>query len=257
MLRYKLPNIIKKMNYLGPPGSHSHSAALLLSANPVPCSSIPDLFLHSPCLVPFENTCSGSVSQSLDAIAANNSLRATASIFIKINHSLLSNNSNFDFIYSHPEALSQCKLYLESTYPNSVLVPVSSTSAAALKCMQEGGACIANSLCAEIYNLKIIDSDIQDIKDNYTRFLVFGNPSTFNLTSSIFLFYLLPRDRLLNEMLSCFNGCIIKNIYSRPCGKWKSFYFLEVDIQKMKVEEILSKASNYGDIRLYGSYNEE
>eukprot|EP01119_Soliformovum_irregulare_P022714 TRINITY_DN781_c6_g1_i1.p1 TRINITY_DN781_c6_g1~~TRINITY_DN781_c6_g1_i1.p1 ORF type:complete len:188 (-),score=60.67 TRINITY_DN781_c6_g1_i1:77-640(-) len=80
---------------------------------------------------------------------------------------------NIKKIYSHAQGLEQCQRFLRSHYPTVELIATSSTSnAASMAAQEEGVAVVASSLAAEVYDLPIIASNIQDTETNKTRFLI-------------------------------------------------------------------------------------
>lgn len=78
-------------------------------------------------------------------------------------------------IASHPQAIKQCKMYLKRVWPKAELEERDDTAHAAsdLKngVLPASTAVIAPEPCAKLYNLKILEKDIQDLKFNYTSFL--------------------------------------------------------------------------------------
>ncbi|KAH9277286.1 hypothetical protein BASA83_000153 [Batrachochytrium salamandrivorans] len=132
-------------------------------------------------IVPFENSTYGSVQETLDAFLAlpvESPLVVCSEIAFAIHHSLLSTSalSEIKKVYSHPQALGQCAKWLHTNLPHVEQVGVSSTSAAAEMAKNEpGAAAICSAACAELYNLNIIDRNIEDLLNNTTRFFVLGN----------------------------------------------------------------------------------
>lgn len=96
-----------------------------------------------------------------------------------VHNQLLTKNPNAKIhtIISHIQPLAQCREYLKSHYPTAKTESVSSTARAAEKasCYGDGYAAIATKTAADLYNLQIIDTDIQDVEDNFTRFILLTN----------------------------------------------------------------------------------
>ncbi|KAI9030211.1 Prephenate dehydratase-domain-containing protein, partial [Hyaloraphidium curvatum] len=188
---------MSRLAYLGPPGTHSHAAALASfpSATFVPAPSIPGLFdaLRAGdaeyALVPLQNSRSGGVALSLDAIVASvrrGGVRAWADAFVEVHHCLLANGpdgqppdlSKIRKVYSHNEALAQCAGFLARRCPGAELVRVDSTARAAeVAAKEEGSAAIASGTCSDIYGIDVMERDIEDAHDNTTRFVVISLPS--------------------------------------------------------------------------------
>ena len=81
-------------------------------------------------------------------------------------------------IYSKPQALGQCRNWLESHLPQAELVEVASTSRGAeIASREKGAAAVASELAAGMYKLKILGRNIEDNTSNVTRFLVIGKNS--------------------------------------------------------------------------------
>ncbi|MCH8325654.1 MAG: prephenate dehydratase [Bacteroidetes bacterium] len=128
-------------------------------------------------IVPIENSLYGSVIDSLDLLQKN-SLYIVGEINLQISHFLISNKkyklSQVKKIYSHPQALGQCSKFLDSI-PQVKIIPNYDTAGSAKmlnKYQDEFSAAIASREAAKIYGLKIVRSNIQNKKKNYTRFLI-------------------------------------------------------------------------------------
>lgn len=176
--------------YLGPEGTHSHEAALQRfgeRANLLPCLSHYDVFERlCDCrsrprplaIVPVENSSEGPVTQTLDQLTAYPEVTITESFSIPIRHHLLvqpglKKLASVERVYSHPQALGQCRLSLRKWLPHAALLPESSTAAAARRAAQEpGSAALASSAAAGINGLTVLKKDLQDSKENVTRFFV-------------------------------------------------------------------------------------
>lgn len=128
-------------------------------------------------IVPIENSLYGSIIDSLDLLQKN-SLFIIGEINLQISHCLLSNKkykiAQIKKIYSHPQALGQCSIFLGSI-PEVKIIPNYDTAGSAKmlnKDHDEISAAIASKEAAKLYGLKIIKSNIQNKKKNYTRFLI-------------------------------------------------------------------------------------
>lgn len=177
-----------KVGYLGPKGTYCHEAcnnyfAESKNIEKLPFKSITDTLFavidsQIDCaIVPIENSIYGSVFETVDMLMENEGLNINDEIILNINHYLLSNKKykkqEIKSIYSHTQALAQCRKYLREEFPNCELKERSSTALAAEEVTQkENTACIANKACMELYDLEIIDKNIQDEGHNQTRFAV-------------------------------------------------------------------------------------
>src|SRR3989338_1140902 len=228
-----------RIAYLGPESTFTHQAALKkfgASVKYFPCASISDVFAEVERsrsdygVVPVENSTEGAVSYTLDMFIESN-LKICAELYLPINHNLLSNATSLktiNQIYSIPQALAQCRLWLESNLPGVRLMPASSTAEAAKYVSQHVQfkneiACIASSLAAKEYRLKVMAPSIEDTANNTTRFIVISRleakVSGRDRTSIVFA----VKDRVgvLHDSLSYFQKAKINltKIESRPSKK--------------------------------------
>ena len=178
---------MKKLAFLGPHGTNSEEAAIYMAnlrkekMNLVAYNTIQDAIQAVAqkdvdyCLVPVENSIEGSVRITLDTLAHDVDLMIESELIWSVHNQLLTKNPNAKIhtIISHIQPLAQCREYLKSHYPTAKTESVSSTARAAEKasCYGDGYAAIATKTAADLYNLQIIDTDIQDVEDNFTRFI--------------------------------------------------------------------------------------
>lgn len=126
-------------------------------------------------VLPIENSTAGSVTQIYDLMSEHR-FYIVRSLRLKVDHCLLApkgtKKENIKEVVSHQQALSQCAGYL-AKMEGVKLTPYANTAKAAefVKNAGEGFAAIANRECAELYGLAVIDEDIQDNGNNYTRFI--------------------------------------------------------------------------------------
>ncbi|KAH9244719.1 hypothetical protein BASA81_017860 [Batrachochytrium salamandrivorans] len=271
--------------YLGPLWSYSYQSALTKFGPNVKYdaqSSISMVFdaVHKRKavygIVPFENSTYGSVQETLDAFLAlpvESPLVVCSEIAFAIHHSLLSTSalSEIKKVYSHPQALGQCAKWLHTNLPHVEQVGVSSTSAAAEMAKNEpGAAAICSAACAELYNLNIIDRNIEDLlselfSDNTTRFFVLGNsidpPNHSNRTLLYFTVDPLKRWAVSDVMDTLKRHHIeIRRINSMPSGEhlWHYIYFIEMDghVHDVNMKDaFLDLSSLCQSIRVVGSFH--
>ena len=87
----------------------------------------------------------------------------------------MSHAKNFNEIqkvYSHPQALAQCQLWLAQFIPSAQLIPTNSTTEALQYLEDRNVAAISSPRAAELYHLPVLAQPINDYPDNYTRFWV-------------------------------------------------------------------------------------
>ena len=129
--------------------------------------------------IPVENTIAGTVVENYDLLFAND-IFVIAEAYLPIRHTLLGKKGarleDVKEALSHPHALKQCKAYLKSK--NIKMVPTYDTAGAA-QMVASGNrldcAAIASALCAEIYDMEILERNIQSNSSNTTRFFVIAN----------------------------------------------------------------------------------
>ncbi|HIH75631.1 MAG TPA: prephenate dehydratase [Methanosarcina sp.] len=172
---------------MGPEGSYSERAAKLWvlkngirDAELRYFADIEDAFLAAIkgkadiSVIPVENSIEGSVGVTLDLLLEDGAV-IIGEIVVKIEHCLLSKGGpeKIRVILSHPQGLAQCRHFLKEHFPAAELRSTGSTShAARLAGEFEEMAAIASPEAAERYGLRILLSNVQDRKENYTRFLV-------------------------------------------------------------------------------------
>ncbi len=247
-----MPSIL----YLGPEGTHSHEAALQHfgeGADMQPCLSLYDVFerLCDPrarprplAIVPVENSSEGPVTQTLDQLATYPSVIITESFSIPIRHHLLARPEirklgAIKRVYSHPQALGQCRASLRAALPHAELLPESSTAAAARRAAQEPeSAALASAAAARINELSILKKNLQDSNENVTRFFVISAsrrppPCAFQPNEIRSLIHLVIGNRpgALLHALAPFDaaGVNLTFIQSRPLpGRpWEYGFFIE------------------------------
>jgi len=246
-----------RISYLGPSGSFSHTAAMLKFGQSVeyePLTDIRSIFNEASrghCdfgLVPIENTTGGGVIETLDALIDSN-VKVCAEVLMEIHHNLLANcrSDEITKIYSKPEVFAQCRNWLSATFKDAQTVPVASTAKAAQMAAAESGAgAIGSVVAAELYGLKVVCENIEDIANNITRFLVIGledaKPSGEDKTA--ILFSTAHKAGALADVLEVFKRYDINltNIESRPSKKRQWEYYFFVDFVGHRTEELVQKA---------------
>ncbi|GAA6059782.1 hypothetical protein JCM10212_003677 [Sporobolomyces blumeae] len=186
-----------RIAFLGPLGTYSHQAATDFFGNGVelaPVERIADVFTAVATsnvpfgVVPIENSSFGPVVETQDELRTTR-LCVRGMVQLKIGHSLLgrkgvpregAGRTTVRRVYSHEQAIGQCRSYLGERYPQAEIIPVTSTAKAAQQAASEPEALAICSLkCAEVYNLDVIDTDIQDAGySNTTRFVALSRIDT-------------------------------------------------------------------------------
>lgn len=179
----------QRVAYLGPSYSYTHLAAIERFGewtDLIPVSTIASVFEevnrgHADYgIVPIENSTDGRIVDTLDMFTRL-PLRICGEVQISVHHNLLARCPRGEIVevYSKPQALSQCRDWLGKNMPQARLIEVTSTSTAAqLARDKPGAAAVASQQAAVQYNLQVIAADIQDNKDNVTRFAVIGEETS-------------------------------------------------------------------------------
>jgi prephenate dehydratase len=145
-------------------------------------------------MLPVENAVAGSVTRSYELLMEHD-LRIHAEVILRVRHMLMAppgtSLDEIERVRSHPQALAQCQRYLERHELKAE--PAFDTAGAARDLSanpKPGVAVVASSLAADLYDLEIIDQDVEDYPFNYTRFFVLATDSPAraprNKTSLIF-----------------------------------------------------------------------
>ena len=245
-----------RIGYLGPGGSFSHTAAMLKFGQSVeyePLADIKSIFdevSKDHCdlgIVPVENTTGGGVIETLDAFI-DSDVKVCAEVLMAIHHSLLANCplAEIKTIYSKPEVFAQCRNWLSATIKDAQTIPVASTAKAAQMAVAEpGAAAIGSKVAAELYRLKIVCENIEDIANNITRFLVISRedakPTGEDKTA--ILFSTAHKAGALADVLDVFKQYNINltNIESRPSKKRQWEYYFFVDLIGHRTDEHVQK----------------
>ncbi|HEY9726645.1 MAG TPA: prephenate dehydratase [Chroococcales cyanobacterium] len=269
--------------YLGPPGTYTEAAALayvrtlaketpresLLCPYPSIAQALRAVAQSHVALavIPVENSIEGSVAVTLDTLWQLDTLQIQQALVLPIRHALLSQASTLELIrtvYSHPQALAQCQGWLETFLPSVQLVPTNSTTEA-LQYLNEDlttGA-IASERAAQLYNLPILASGINDYPDNSTRFWVMSlQPSAGGSHTSLAFSTPanVPGALVAPLQVLASRGINMSRIESRPTkrslGEYLFFVDIEADTSQETVQAALSELAAYTEIfKIFGSYN--
>ncbi len=263
-----------RIAYLGPQATFTHLAALKRFGSQVEyiaCNSITDVFLEVERdnadygVVPIENSIEGAVSHTLDMLV-DSDLKICSQTILDVAHHLLANcpKEKIKRVYSISQVFGQCRIWLHENMPSVEKIEVSSTTRAAqIAAKEKYSACIASSLAAKVYKLKVVASDIEDSPHNITRFLIIGRsdvPATGHDRTSI-MFSVKDKVGALHDMLLPFKKYSINltKIESRPSKKkaWEYYFFVDLDGHKdnPRVKKALSELENKcAFLKILGSY---
>ena len=125
-------------------------------------------------VLPVENSIEGSVGESYDLLYST-SLNVTGEIYHKIEHCLIGNGNldEIDSVYSHPQALGQCRRFIEEKDLKTIPTYDTAGSVKIVKELNKNNcACIASKAASALYQVPIIAEKIANNLNNYTRFLI-------------------------------------------------------------------------------------
>ena len=266
-----------KVAFLGPEGTFTQTAVYAHFGHSVRALALPstDEVFHEVesgvadfGIVPIENSTEGVVNNTLDRFL-NSPLKICGEVELRIHHFLMGNVPSLDRIEricAHPQALAQCRAWLDDHLPEVERISVSSNAEGARRARDEKGtAAIAGQTAAEIYKLEVLAAEIEDRPDNTTRFFVLGRKlftpsgedrttllvSVAHTDSSGALFRLLePLSRYKVNM---------SRIESRPSHrrKWDYVFFIDIDghAEDKPVAQALDALKRRASLfRVLGSY---
>lgn len=276
-------NEVQAVAYLGPGGSYTEMAKDIfckkyeLDIYQEPMKTIKSVFEfvdknpNTIGILPAENSIEGAVRETMDSLirTENPNIRILSEFVMPIKHCLLSRTTelySITGIISHPQAIAQCQNFIHNEMPRHLnIIEVASTAEAARK-LEEYNltyAAIGSEKTAEIYNLNILQCNINDDPDNRTRFALIGDfntPKTENDNTTI-AFSTANEPGALLEILQIFHdfGINLSYIDSRPSkikfGEYTFFVDFDGHISEEKIfkltEEIKNRAQYY---RFIGSY---
>jgi len=245
-----------KIAYLGPAGSNTQEAVLTRFGEKTikaEYTTISDVFEAVQSkdqdfgVVPIENSLEGPIGETLDNLIKS-SVSVVGEFSKKINHTLLSNERSLKKIktvYSHPQAIAQCKTWLYKNLPNALLKESSSTSEAARTVSsQKGTASISPLECSNLYSLNVLKKSIQDEKNNSTIFIVLAPEiKVFDITKNNKLSIAFTLDDQPGSLFKCLkpfkdSKINLTKIQSRPSkrAQWDYLFFVDILIENKVVQ---------------------
>jgi prephenate dehydratase len=221
-------------------------------------------------VVPIENSIEGSVTDTLDLLIHESRVSIRKELVLPIEHHLLAKPgtevSDVKVLYSHPQALGQCRHFIERCFPKAQVVAALSTAAAVEEMMASShpAAAIGTKRAAELYGAKTLAKAIHDQASNVTRFVVLAPtdhpPTGFDKTSLCFSF---AEDRpgVLCEVLQEFaqRNINLAKVESRPSKESLGNYIFLVDLEGHREEPLVSEALGRARektalFKIFGSY---
>ncbi len=238
-----------KIAFQGVRGAYSEDASYAYfgkDVETVPCPSFADVFekaekdLVSHAVVPVENSYEGSVAQVNDLLL-DNDLLISGEIVLRIRHCLLAvpgaRIEDIKRVYSHPQALGQCRMFLQQ-YPQWQLISSYDTAGSAAMVKENSRkdeAAIASLRAAEVYGLEVLKEGIESDSQNYTRFFILEkhpkhSPDS-NKTSMVFAAKNTPGSLYMCLKEFAERGINMTKLESRPRRNkpWMYVFYVDID----------------------------
>lgn len=263
-----------RIGYFGSEGSYCHQAATSRFGSGETyhgSPTIPEVFALlereevDAAVVPVENSIEGGVNATYDMLV-NTSAVICGEVYLRIRHVLAApaRAKRIESIYSHPQALGQCRQWLLQNFPQARQIEASSTThGAQLARTQPHAAAICSPFAARAAGLKILHADIQDVPRNFTRFIILSRqiPAASGQDKTSLLFSVSHEVGALGKILNIFSnyGINLEKIESRPAMRkeWEYHFFVDVrghahtDGLKKALEDVRSKTLW---LKILGSY---
>ena len=262
---------MQRVSFQGERGAYSEDAAIQFFKNvetlPLPTfaevieSTENDITEFS--VLPVENSLEGSVGESYDLLLSTG-LTVVGEIYYRVRHCLIGFEKleNLDTVYSHPQALGQCRKFIQK---NKLKTIPAYDTAGSVKIIKEIGkknvCCIASKRASEIHGVPIIAESIEDNSNNYTRFLVLSKTGTRDGDKTSIIFSVKHEAGALFNILKEFNDYKINlsKIESRPnkSTPWEYNFYVDFDgnYNESKISEMLENIKKQCVfLKVLGSY---
>jgi len=273
-----------RIAYQGEPGAYSEAAALKFhaSADALPRPSFDDVFsavssgtaTHG--ILPVENSIGGSIHRNFDLLAEHD-LSIVGEVELLVDHCLLAypgtTRAALRRIYSHPQALAQCEQFLRTMSPRpgsgqgGVEIVATYDTAGSAKLIRDGAlkdtGAIASARAAEVFDLEVLASGIQDYAANLTRFVIVARQAeTVSDADKTTILFALPNEPgALFKALSVFalRDIDLTKLESRPIrGRpWEYMFYVDLSVsrQDMRCARALVHLAEFAKwVRTLGSY---
>lgn len=268
-----------KVAYSGVEGAFAYIASkrLFPNGNLISCKSFESAYSKvvkgecDTCILPIENSFAGDVGNVMDLVFSG-SLYINQIYELEINHFLIAKKGtkleDIKTVISHPQALEQCREYIESKGYKTMECANTALAAKQLIESDNSYAAIASCETAELYNLEVLDENINTSKTNTTRFAVFSRilnkpDSKIRMGQHFILVFTVTNEagslaKTLNIIGS--HGFNMRNLRSRPMKKlmWNYYFFLELEgnINTEDGNDMLIELQSVCDkLKLVGCYN--
>ena len=264
-----------RVSFQGERGAYSEAAALSFfkeNIETIPLPTFAEVLEHTEngkteySVLPVENSLEGSVGESYDLLYSTN-LNAVGEIYHRVKHCLIGFDSldKIDTVYSHPQALGQCRKFIQENNLKTVPTYDTAGSVKIIKEMNKNNiACIASKRASEIFSVPVIKEEIEDNPNNYTRFLVLSKKKTDETKKdkTSIIFSIKHEPGALHHIIEKIHeyGINLTKIESRPKKSTAWEYNFYVDFEghenNSKVKEMLTKIKEKTlFLKILGSYS--
>jgi prephenate dehydratase len=274
---------MRRLAYLGPPGTFTEEALLSspegAQCEPVPMQTVPEVIAAvergdvDGGVVPIENSIEGSVNVTLDSLAFEaTGVTIQREIVLPVRHALLARSGvalpDVAVVVSHPHATAQCRKFIAENLKRAEVRAANSTAEAAQLVSERGPidpwAAIGTQLAAKLYGLEVLAPDIEDRRENSTRFVLVGRepvPPTGTDKTSVVCFIEKDRPGALLAILHEFSDRTINltKLESRPTKERLGEYCFFIDVEGHADDPDLGHAlaglrTKILDVKVMGSY---
>jgi len=206
-------------------------------------------------LLPVENSLAGSIHRNYDLLLRYD-LSIVGEVQIPIAHQLIAlpgvTLADVKKVYSHPQALAQCEHSITKLLPQAERV-VTYDTAGSVKMIKEqnitDGAGLASQRAADIFGMNILQSDMQDNAENYTRFVIVAPepivPEGEAKTTIVFSVSHVPGSLFKTLAVFALRDIDLTKIESRPLQGKRWQYFFYIDFIGSQYQERCRNALNH------------
>jgi prephenate dehydratase len=267
-----------RVAFQGERGAYSEAAAVTFfgdSVQPIPYNDFDSVFEAVATgqaergILPVENSLAGSIHRNYDLLLRHE-LFIVGEVQLPIAHQLIAlpgvSLSDIKKVYSHPQALAQCERSITQLLPQVERV-VTYDTAGSVKMIKEqnitDGAGLASQRAAEIYEMHVVQPNMQDDAENYTRFVIVARepvvPTGEVKTSIVFSMDNVPGSLFKSLAVFALRDIDLTKIESRPLQGKRWQYFFYIDFIASQYEERGRNALNHlreitSYLKVLGSY---
>ena len=267
-----------RIAHLGPAGTFSEEAAILYApdAELVPYATITGSARAVPAgecdeaMCPIENSLQGAVTETVDLLIHEDGYRIRGEVNLPISHNLMARPGvtleDIKRVYSHPQALGQCREWLAEHLPGVAVAAALSTAGSVEQAASDSvpAAAIAPHRAAALYGADILARGIQDDDSNVTRFVVLAKDDaepTGNDKTSLCFSFNDDQPGLLYKVMGLFAeaGINLTKVESRPTRTGLGRYVFLVDLEGHRTDaSVASVIANVqkavSELKVFGSY---